>query len=1355
MYLVNISFIFSLLAVYASLPAVPSQTSDLNNRLMKKCILFFLLIFGIISRSPIISKAQISIQCAYLDSCDLSDNDPALWNHPGWWDAANETHDLAEKETELLMGAKGLCSTATAKVRWRLFLDLNNDGIQETVAGSDISTPDGMVAYNNVFQTGTLYPFDANPSVRERFRFVLVPAIEANDTLFRVQWEKAAAPGAYVNPHLPAGRHRMEWSVGDGCSPEQTFSCAIFIQDCKEPDVVCKPLSVNMMQTGRVTLWYSDFLSSAQDNVTPEKLLQFSVEKREQPSASFPLDSLGRPYHSIDFQCNNMGPNPVNLWVRDKNNNSTYCRVIVLVNDDLYNCNVVSSGKVRGKITVGSCCLQDYGIFIEENARSAYIPLWQIRDGCGFAVDLPSKITTKGLLTPVRDDNPLNGVTTLDLALINNHILARQIFKTPYQYIAADANKSGTVTVMDINVLQMLILGVWEEFPNNNSWRFVRASYKFPNPANPFIVPFPESMQLDEAPSLDFTAIKVGDINGTAICQRPAFGPPLAFGIADRFVRAGEVFELRFESDTLLAQQGTFYFPQLELLDILPGNNVKLSDFAHFQAQHQLTHAWYAEKGFPQRPVFSLRFKAVSDGQLSEMLQCLNSITPSLAYDKNELTHELVLRFTPVQTITTQCSQPNGDDVSDNDPAFWNHPDWWDSLHKRSDLAEKQIPLSLSATDICALGDVKISYELLLDLNGDGVQETLVHSDSLNPANTVYVGNAGKNAYKDGKARAFDQRPALPDADRYRFALEQLPAQNGNTTASVRFNTQNDPSRYVDALLPYGTHRIRWVARDACGNSSVCEQTFTIKDKKAPEVLCKPLAINMLSSGSVSVFAADFLDRGLDNATAEKDLTNALSVGETAPAQFPVNISGNPVISATFTCSNLGPSVVQLWARDLSGNASYCQVVLLVQDNLGNCVPQTTLTVHLETEVRAGIPNAQVEIVGNHPASPPMVLLPVTTDTNGNYIIPTKAFPFIGPYTITPTRDDNPLNGVTTLDLALISRHILNQSPLNSPYKMIAADVNKSGTITTLDVIALRRIILGIDEELANNASWRFVLSEYAFPNIKNPFSQPFPEKITVPDITTVKRMNFIGMKTGDVNGTARPNNLQGTASGDRHLPPLSFAVADRFVDAGEVFDITLESDRPVLTQQFTLEHPGLMLLDLQPGTPDMTEDHFARFTDRKMLTHAWTATANKAAAASTRFTLRFRAEEAGFLSDKLRLTDQITASLAYETPNEADVLRPVLQFVISAEGSGILNHSVRPNPWSSAADLVFTLPVESEVRLLVMDASGKMLMERKGNFNVGTHTFSLSDGNLPTGLLYYRLVTPIGSVAGKMTKMK
>lgn len=1322
---------------------------------MKKCILFFLLIFGIISLSPIISKAQISIQCAYLDSCDLSDNDPALWNHPGWWDAVNETHDLSEKETDLFIGVKGLCSTATAKVRWRLFLDLNNDGIQETVAGSDINTPDGMVAYNNVFQAGTLYPFDANPSISQRFRFVLVSAIEANDTIFRVQWEKAAAPGTYVNPLLPAGRHRMEWSVGDGCSPEQTFSCAIFIQDCKQPDVVCKSLSVNIMQTGTVTLWYSDFLSSAQDNVTPEKLLQFSVEKGEQPAASFPLDSSGRPYHSIDFQCNNLGPNPVSLWVKDKNNNSAYCRVIVLVKDDMYNCNVVSSGKVRGKITAGSCCLQEYNITIEEGGRFVNIPWWQPGGTCGFAVDVPPKITTKGLLTPVRDDNALNGVTTLDLALINSHILSRQIFKTPYQYIAADANKSGTVTVMDINVLQMLILGILEEFPTNNSWRFVRTSYKFPNPANPFTAPFPESMQLDEAPSLDFTAIKVGDINGNAMCQRPFFGPPLAFRVADRFVRAGEVFELRFESDTLLAQQGTFYFPQLELLDILPENKVKMSDFAHFQAQHQLTHAWYAERDSPQRPAFSLRFKAVSDGQLSEMLQCINSITPALAYDKNQAAHELVLQFTPAQTLALQCSQPNGDDVSDNDPAFWNHPDWWDSLHKKSDLAEKQIPLSLSVTNSCALGDIKISCELFLDLNGDGVQETLVHSDSLNPANTVYVGNAGKNAYKDGKARAFDQRPSLPDADRYRFALEQLPAQNGNTTASVRFNTQNDPSRYVDALLPYGTHRIRWVARDACGNSSVCEQTFTIKDKKAPEVLCKPLALNIMSNGSVSVFAADFLDRALDNATAEKDLMYALSVGETAPAQFPVDISGNPVMSATFTCSKLGPAVVQLWARDLSGNATYCQVILLVQDNLGNCVPRTTLTVHLGTEARAGIPNAQVGIVGNHPASLPTVLTPVVTNKDGDYVIPNSAFPFLTAYTITPTRDDNPLNGVTTLDLSLISKHLLNQSPLNSPYKMIAADANKSGTITTLDLVALRRIILGVDEELPNNTSWRFVLAEYAFPDIKNPFTQPFPEKITVPDIKAVDRINFIGMKTGDVNGTAQPNNLQGTASGDRYLPPLSFAVADRFVGAGEVFDITLESDRPVLTQQFTLEHPGLVLLDLQPATPDMTEDDFARFTDQKMLTHAWTATAAKGSASFTRFTLRFRAEQAGFLSDKLRLTDQITASLAYETTDEAAVLRPVLQFVTSAEGSGILSHSVRPNPWSSAADLVFTLPVESEVRLLVMDASGKILMEKKNNFNVGTHTFSLSDGNLPTGLLYYRLVTPVGSVAGKMTKMK
>jgi hypothetical protein len=86
-----------------------------------------------------------------------------------------------------------------------------------------------------------------------------------------------------------------------------------------------------------------------------------------------------------------------------------------------------------------------------------------------------------------------------------------------------------------------------------------------------------------------------------------------------------------------------------------------------------------------------------------------------------------------------------------------------------------------------------------------------------------------------------------------------------------------------------------------------------------------------------------------------------------------------------------------------------------------------------------------------------------------------NAVPFLGDYTVTPTKDNDPLNGVSTFDLVLINKHILGLEPLNTPYKMIAADANNSRSITTFDIVELRKLILGIYTELPNNTSWRFV----------------------------------------------------------------------------------------------------------------------------------------------------------------------------------------------------------------------------------------------------------------------------------------
>lgn len=164
-----------------------------------------------------------------------------------------------------------------------------------------------------------------------------------------------------------------------------------------------------------------------------------------------------------------------------------------------------------------------------------------------------------------------------------------------------------------------------------------------------------------------------------------------------------------------------------------------------------------------------------------------------------------------------------------------------------------------------------------------------------------------------------------------------------------------------------------------------------------------------------------------------------------------------------------------------------------------------------------GVPVEGVEVSLSGP-SPGFTL----TDTQGRYY-------FYGAnvgddITITPEKDAGYLGGYTenisTQDLVLISRHILGVQPLGSPYRLIAADVNNSRSVTTLDLIALRRLLLGIDVEFESNTSWRFVELDYVFPNPADPWQERFPEWINVNNLppTGAADLDFVAVKVGDVS---------------------------------------------------------------------------------------------------------------------------------------------------------------------------------------------------------------------------------------------
>jgi uncharacterized repeat protein (TIGR01451 family) len=175
---------------------------------------------------------------------------------------------------------------------------------------------------------------------------------------------------------------------------------------------------------------------------------------------------------------------------------------------------------------------------------------------------------------------------------------------------------------------------------------------------------------------------------------------------------------------------------------------------------------------------------------------------------------------------------------------------------------------------------------------------------------------------------------------------------------------------------------------------------------------------------------------------------------------------------------------------------------------------QQTYTVSGTVTTETGVPAYGFLVQSGNPNVPD-----VTTDANGYYEL---EIPEGEDAIIAPFRNNDPLNGVSTLDKLLIERHILGIEPLDSPYKLIAADVNHTGSITASDVVTVYDVILNVITEFPDNTSWRFVTSATIFPDPENPFAEPFDEAIAINDIAAdVTGANFIAIKVGDVNGTA------------------------------------------------------------------------------------------------------------------------------------------------------------------------------------------------------------------------------------------
>ncbi|MCF8248069.1 MAG: hypothetical protein K9J37_06165 [Saprospiraceae bacterium] len=187
------------------------------------------------------------------------------------------------------------------------------------------------------------------------------------------------------------------------------------------------------------------------------------------------------------------------------------------------------------------------------------------------------------------------------------------------------------------------------------------------------------------------------------------------------------------------------------------------------------------------------------------------------------------------------------------------------------------------------------------------------------------------------------------------------------------------------------------------------------------------------------------------------------------------------------------------------------------------------------------------------------------TDNNGDYTCGSLLSG--SDYEVVPHKDINHKEGITVVDLIAIAQHLNGSQPITDPYRLIAANANADNIITFTDLQVIRDLLFGVTPNFPMSTSWRFVPKNYVFPTPTNPFTPPFPERITVPNLQdSLANQDFYGVKIGDV---ADPSNAP---------PPAlntSFSLENlNACNAGDtlVFHLSVEDFQNIRGFQFTLD---------------------------------------------------------------------------------------------------------------------------------------------------------------------------------------
>ncbi|MEZ4911132.1 MAG: HYR domain-containing protein [Saprospiraceae bacterium] len=602
------------------------------------------------------------------------------------------------------------------------------------------------------------------------------------------------------------------------------------------------------------------------------------------------------------------------------------------------------------------------------------------------------------------------------------------------------------------------------------------------------------------------------------------------------------------------------------------------------------------------------------------------------------------------------------------------------------------------------------------------------------------------------------------------YAIDDCPEDN--IDLNWKYELDVDDNGTVDAVaytykfdrvLKDGNHSIKWTVEDKCGNIAYCTHKIEVEDSKKPTPYCLSSLTTavMNSDGTISIWAIDYDKGSFDNCTAQKDLIFTFygAVPNADKIHEEHYFKGNGVIATkaeylaggaqiwipskrssgiVFDCNDITDGVSQeinisMWVTDLAGNQDYCDVRIVLQDNSNFCKDGIATNREIDGNMKTVNALPLSDVVLSMTSNTPELNKTLASDASGYYSF--ENIPTGSNVEISASKNGDLLNGVSTLDLVYIQRHILNIETLNDPLKIIAADADNNANITVGDLSAIRKAILGITTEFPNNQkSWRFLPEDQSFANEDHPF--PFTEKYTYSNISLDHfGQNFVGIKIGDVNNSASNDANDNTDS--RAKKSLDLYSNSKQIEAGQIqrIDVYVEDEMTLSGIQMTIQlDPNQVdIINVSSILPSWNAGNYSlHATDRGFVTVSWdTDNTTHIPSNSPIFTLEVQGKNSGNL--RLDINSAITRAEAYDDTRSTYNLG----WRLVNNQNEILALQNNPNPFTETTLIPIQLPIDTNVDIEIKDVTGKIVFNQKQYMTKGNHQIMLKANDLGKSGVY------------------